>query len=429
MRILIKEVIWNFKQSFISNIILIFQLAICFWLICMLSNSFIDMGFKKYYKDFVKSDEIYYQFSFYESPFILTELSSDTRALENTKSFINDLRNQKNFTYAKYTSNHNVFINNEELEKRGLSKNDLNNFLAYDSGDPKLTSLLSHQMDRNGFNHFKFKFYDGRGFKEDDYILKSSSDTVSIILGYKYKDIFNIGEKIRFVYAGKQLEGEIIGILEKDSSIFNNNINLTPLDNEIILPLTDFEYMPENMDEQYHQAIVYVDMLGGSNIIAPIDSNNIDISRNIYNLCTMYDFMKFNPSLTATTNGLNMFKGESEQTIKLIFCMIIIMVIFCIFTFIMNMYTKIEANMRRYLIQILQGASINHILATYILEIFIVIILALGISCYLLRKEITISYTFLLLLAILASIVTILTSITIVYRLKNLDSDKLLRRE
>lgn len=50
MRRIIKEVIWNFKQSFISNIILIFQLSICFWLICMICNSFFDMGFKEYYK-------------------------------------------------------------------------------------------------------------------------------------------------------------------------------------------------------------------------------------------------------------------------------------------------------------------------------------------------------------------------------------------
>ncbi|MEN8435961.1 hypothetical protein NX821_003221 (plasmid) [Clostridium septicum] len=429
MRILIKEVIWNFKQSFISNIILIFQLAICFWLICMLSNSFSDMGFKRYYKDFIKNDEIYYQMSFYESAFILSELSSDVRALENTKSFINDLRSQKDFTYAKYTSIQNVFVNNEEFEKRGVSKNNLNNFLSSSSGDPNVISLLSHQMDKNGFDHFEFEVYEGRSFNNEDYVLKSSSDELSIILGYNYKDILKVGEKIKFIYAGKQLEGEVVGILEKDSSIFNNNINVTSLDNELIIPLTDFEYMPENMEEQYHQAVVYVDILGGANIITSINSNNIDITRNIYNLCTMYDFMKFNPSITATTNGLNMFKGESEQAIKLIFGMIIVMAIFCIFTFIMNMYNKIEANMRRYLIQILQGASINHIIATYILEIFIVIVLSLGISGYLLRREISISYTFLLLLAVLSSIVTIITSITIAYRFKKLDSDKLLRRE
>ncbi|MEG1132542.1 MAG: hypothetical protein RSD77_09495 [Romboutsia sp.] len=429
MRILIKEVIWSFKQSFMSNIILIFQLAICFWLICMLSNSFIDMGFKRYYKDYIKNDEIYYQLAFYQSGFILKDLSSDISSIENTKSFISDLRNQEDFTYAKYTSNQNIFINSDELDKIGIGKSDLNKFISPDLGDPNLTALSSHQMDKNGFDYFKFDTYEGRGFNKEDYILKSSSDQLSIILGYNYKDIFNVGEKIKYTYAGKQLEGEIVGILEKDSRIFNNNIDEISLDNEIIIPLTDFEYMPEDMEEQYHQAIVYMDILGGSNIITSIDSNNIDIARNIYNLCNMHDFMKFNPSITATTNGLNMFKGESEQAVKIIFIMIIVMAIFCIFTFIMNMLNKIEKNMRRYLIQILQGASIKHILVTYLLEVFIVILLSLSISGYLLRREIAVSYTFLLLLSILAFIVTILTGSIIAYRLKNLDSDKLLRRE
>lgn len=424
MRRVIKEVIWNFKQSFISNIILIFQLSICFWLICMICNSFFDMGFKEYYKEYIKDDKIYYQLSFFSPPLI----NSDSRSLENAKEFINELRNQDDFIYTKYNAEQNVIINRDEMEKRGVEDKDINQFIYSESYDFSSINLASYQMDRLGFEYFNFKMYDGRSFSEDDYILESESDKLPIILGYNYKDIFNIGEKIKYIYAGKEMEGEVIGILEKNSAIFNDNIYSMPLDNRIILPLADFKYIAKDGEEQFNQSIVYSDMLA-ANIIASINSSNIDITRNIYDICNRYDFMKYDPSITASTNGLDMFKGESEQAVKIMFIMLVVMTTFCIFTFIMNMHNKIEKNMRRYLIQILQGASIKHIMVTYLLEVFIVILLSLGISGYLLRKEITISYTFLLLLSSVAFIVAIITSATIAYRIKNLDSDKLLRRE
>lgn len=424
MRRVIKEVIWNFKQSFISNIILIFQLSICFWLICMICNSFFDMGFKEYYKEYIKDDKIYYQLAFYKPPLI----NSDARSLQNAKEFINELRNQDDFIYTKYNAEQNVIIKRDEMEKRGVEDKDINQFIYSESYDFSSINLASYQMDRSGFEYFNFKMYDGRSFNEDDYILESESDKLPIILGYNYKDIFNIGEKIKYIYAGKEMEGEVIGILEKGSAIFNDNKYSMSLDNRVILPLADFKYIAKDGEEQFNQSTVYSDMLF-ANIIASINSSNIDITRNIYDLCNRYDFMKYDPSITATTNGLSMFKGESEQAVKIIFIMLVVMTTFCIFTFIMNMHNKIEKNMRRYLIQILQGASIKHIMVTYLLEAFIVILLSLGISGYLLKKEISISYTFLLLLAALAFIVAIITSATIAYRIKNLDSDKLLRRE
>lgn len=424
MRRIIKEVIWNFKQSFISNIILIFQLSICFWLICMICNSFFDMGFKEYYKEYIKDGKIYYQLSFSSPPLI----NSDARSLENAKEFINELRNQDDFIYTKYNAEQNVIINRDEMEKRGVEDKDINQFIYSESYDFSSINLASYQMDRLGFEYFNFKMYDGRSFSDDDYILESELDKLPIILGYNYKDIFNIGEKIKYIYAGKDMEGEVIGILEKNSAIFNDNKYSMPLDNRIILPLADFKYIAKDGEEEFNQSIVYSDMLS-ANIIASINSSNIDITRKIYDLCNRYDFMKYDPSITASTNGLDMFKGESEQAVKIMFIMLVVMTTFCIFTFIMNMHNKIEKNMRRYLIQILQGASIKHIMVTYLLETFIVILLSLGISGYLLRKEITISYTFLLLLSALAFIVAIITSATIAYRIKNLDSDKLLRRE
>ena len=109
--------------------------------------------------------------------------------------------------------------------------------------------------------------------------------------------------------------------------------------------------------------------------------------------------------------------------------MILLITFLSIFSFVINIYNKIEKNSRRYLIHILQGASIGNILFSYLLEVFIIILSSLGISAYLLRNEISISYKFLLLLLLIEIIVSIIVCSAIAYRLNNLSSDKILRRE
>ncbi|WP_316316324.1 hypothetical protein [Clostridium baratii] len=387
------------------------------------------MGFKSYYKDFTKNNKIYYQLSFFEGPLLYNELIDNNNESENVRNFIKELRNQEAFLYTKYTSSDDLVLKKYILKNKGLSNEKLNNFTSIANSDPNLINLKSFQMDKPGFEHFKFEVYEGRVFSEDDYVLKSTSDKLPIILGNDYKDIFKIGDEIEFEYAEKPFKGTVIGILKKDSNIYNSNTELTYLNDQIIIPLVNLGYVPTNEIDKLFQANIYNSMLTGANIIADVNANNIEISKLIYSLCTKYGIMKYDPSITTSTNGMDLFKNETDQAIKIIFIMIIVMTVFSLFTFIMNIYNKIEKNIRRYLIQLLQGASIKNIIASYLLEIFIIILSSLGISSYLLKNEISISYNFLLLLALLALIVSIITCSAIVYKLKNLNSDKLLRRE
>ncbi|MGG7060232.1 hypothetical protein ACQPUZ_18445 [Clostridium tertium] len=427
MKIIIRESIWSFKQNFKFNILLISQLSICFWLICMLSNTFFDMGFKNYYKDFIKDDKIYYQLAFFKGPLLYSEAANSSE-LKNVDSFINELRNQKDFLYTKYTSSEDLIFKKYILDEKQLSNQFLSNIKSIDNIDPSLINLKSFQMDKNGFEYFNFNIHKGRAFNDDDYILKSPSDMLPVIVGNNYKDIFEIGEEIEFIYTGKQFKGTIIGILSNNSNIYNNNIDLISLNNHIIIPLVNLGYSPTNEVDRLFQLDMYNSMLTGANIIADVDFSNIKITKEIYNLCIKYGTMKYDPSITSTTNGMNLFKNETDQTIKIMFILVLSMTFFSLFAFIINIYSKVEKNLRRYLIQILQGSSIIMIIWSYLLEIFIIILSSVTISFYLLRKEISVSYKFLLLLALLMVIVSIVICSAIVYKLKNLNSDKLLRR-
>lgn len=429
MRIVIKETVWSFKKNLKFNVLLILQLSIYFWLICMLINTFFDMGFKNYYKDFIVNDKIYYQLSFFKGPVLWGELLSNDSEAENINNFIKELKDQEDYIYTKYTSSSDLTLKKYKLKEKGISLEKLNDFASIDNSDPNLINLKSTQMDKNGFEYFDFEMYKGRLFNKNDYILKSTSDKLSIILGNDYKEIFNIGDEIEFEYEGKLFIGTIIGILKEDSKIYNSNIHSTNLNNQIILPLVDLGYVPINEVDKLFRANIYTTILTGANVIADVDTDNIKITKTINELCNRFGVMRYEPSLTSSTNGMDLFINESDQVRKIMFVMILLITFLSIFSFVINIYNKIEKNSRRYLIHILQGASIGNILFSYLLEVFIIILSSLGISSYLLRNEISISYKFLLLLLLIEIIVSIIVCSAIAYRLNNLSSDKILRRE
>lgn len=429
MKLVIKEAIWSFKKNIKINILLILQLSIYFCLTCMLMNTFFDMGFKNYYKDFIVNDKIYYQFYIDKMPLLWNDISNNDSELENIKNFIGELRSQENFIFTKYTGSNDLIVKEYKLEEQGIYLEQLNQFKGMDTYDPNLISLQSTQMDKIGFEYFDFKVQDGRLFENADYILKSAEDKISIIIGNDYKKVFNVGDEIEFEYKEKLLTGIVVGILEKNATIYNSNVNSLNLNNQIILPFVELGYTPVSENDKSFQVDMYTENLTSANVIADVDDNNIGITNEINEICKDFGVIRYDPESTSSTNGMDLFINESKQSIKIIFTMIILVIFLSVFNFVMNIYSKIEKNSRRYLIYILQGASINNIVTSYLLEVFIIILGALGISSYLLKNEISISYKFLLLLVLMSIIVSITVSSAIVYKFHRLSSDKILRRE
>lgn len=94
-------------------------------------------------------------------------------------------------------------------------------------------AALCIQISENLQNTNHLKCYAGKLFAEKDFQYVDA--TIPIILGYEYRNLFEIGSCFSAIYLYDTYTFEVIGILEKDSRIYNMTSNIY-LDKYIIMP-------------------------------------------------------------------------------------------------------------------------------------------------------------------------------------------------
>ena len=85
----------------------------------------------------------------------------------------------------------------------------------------------------------------GRLLNSDDYQFRK--DTVPVILGYEYRDLFPLGSQFSATYLYNVYTFEVVGILEKNSKI-DNPLETIYLDKYIIMPSFHVLEFPENRE-------------------------------------------------------------------------------------------------------------------------------------------------------------------------------------
>lgn len=92
------------------------------------------------------------------------------------------------------------------------------------------------QVNDEFFKYFSIELSEGRVFEKEDHIL--SGDTISVILGDKYKKIFKLDDEFEANFYGKKIKCKVIGFLAKNS-FFNDTNIVENLEKHIILPVFD----------------------------------------------------------------------------------------------------------------------------------------------------------------------------------------------
>ena len=450
MLTVIKETGRSFMKSLFFNLILIAQLAICFWLFSLLLNNFFTMGYEKLNQDYAVGDDMYYYAA------ISSVGDNSEEFYRDAQAFVEDLYQQTDFTYMKFdladfTSMRmdvwNNQVSGQDYKRRGATPRgvDPNEALNenQEAEEANTESTADHQwvdikdciLDFASFQHFPLQYIAGHGPAEEDFILHKGQDTIPIVLGYEYRDDFQIGDKIPLKLVEMPLYGEVVGILEQHSYTYLNavdvaNIEYAYLDDSIILPYLMFDYWAtEDHPEEYWTQVNLLTNQYNGYLVTPKDADPLQVSRTYRAICDKLSMSRFAISLTAETSGMRMFAGENQQSIRVIVVLVIAMGIFCVFILITNMLAKIDRNIRTYLIQMTNGASIWHIITQYILEMILVVIPACIISGILLKKELLISYQFLVIIVSLSLLCLGISAFMISMKLANLKTDELLRRK
>ncbi|MET3616658.1 hypothetical protein ABID14_000278 [Peptoniphilus olsenii] len=189
----------------------------------------------------------------YKTVFLFEELKGSTH---------NDWQDQviKMYNYISNNSKYYIFkqqplnfvgdYNNDDKFLEDLSKNlnsadknIKNKIITPNQGEPyKLTVLKGAVMDNSVSEMFDYDIEIGRNFEKNDFELNSIEDTIKIIMGSNYKDIYKIGDVINFGDPDAIFKYEVIGFYKPGVGLISDHAAAitTVFDNYIIVP----QYIP-----------------------------------------------------------------------------------------------------------------------------------------------------------------------------------------
>ena len=194
------------------------------------------------------------------------ELYENPNGEELLKQMYIKLKNNDTFRYYEFYKQFLYILNysgpsvfkygyEEGMEAEDVEfGNNGNNILA--------SPIKSVQVSNNCFARFNLELHSGRHFNSNDFDYDDKKQ-IPVIMGYEYKDHFNIGQELECIYIAKKFQLVIIGFLEKDSYIKAGNSNPLYLDMYIVMPSINCNYKPLNYEEKLFQIRHYANKTGG----------------------------------------------------------------------------------------------------------------------------------------------------------------------
>ena len=140
-------------------------------------------------------------------------------------------------------NNDDKFLEDLSKNLNSADKNIKNKIITPNQGEPyKLTVLKGAVMDNSVSEMFDYDIEIGRNFEKNDFELNSIEDTIKIIMGSNYKDIYIIGDVINFGDPDAIFKYEVIGFYKPGVGLISDHAAAitTVFDNYIIVP----QYIP-----------------------------------------------------------------------------------------------------------------------------------------------------------------------------------------
>ncbi len=238
--------------------------------------------------NYQQDEELYYNLSFtYDkdnNPSISDFFDSDG-SLEKLKKFNTALKSTFDYNeihtqpveykgYFEYDKKFSAFGTiNEPIEEQGKQE------------PSYITRLRTLMIGESLYRQLDNYIEEGKNFSSQDFIVNSSEQEISIILGNSYKDIYKIGDEINLYLHQKPLKFRVIGFFKKDVEKFTpypaKNLNET-----VAIPFYDINYIPNNEIDDYYQKVYYTQKDEG--YIKLKESETDEVIKNVQNIENIY---------------------------------------------------------------------------------------------------------------------------------------------
>lgn len=215
----------------------------------------------------------------------------------------------------------------------------------------------SIQVSDKFFSEFDINVSEGRGFSEEDYT--SSGDTVPVLMGSAYKDVFSLGDKFTAAYLLNESTFEVIGFVDENSFFYDDNdTTLISCERYVILPTI---YSETDTPTKINK----ISLLANANGLIISSEGNTAVAetfKNIMKECGLSEhFLYITSTYDREVSSMNYFaKTYSSMTAEVsahFKTILILIVIFTVFSLAVSICGFIREQHYNYGVNMLCGSS------------------------------------------------------------------------
>lgn len=450
------ELGYNLKKGFLIDLVLAAQCLLAAWLFITLIS---------YYSHWLVGaalPNVYGDYGYYSLSITGTDEQvggwdaqlNDPQYVEKLRDTVAQLKADSRYTYMAVDFNQSFPVSNRVFEKYfgGPVPDDFLNGSLYPGywskpenradfyPQPHSTHFFSDsiepnpcRIDENAFAHYHLRVSEGRPFVHEDFTL-GADQAVPLLLGDAYRPYFTVGDRfdVDFIYI--KLPVEVIGFLTPHSDLVSDQFlpfdgHPVSLDYDMVYPLFDRIERPiTTWEEREYAAMNYEGFLEGT-LVTDAATPRWQVTQIERDLNDLYLGNGLFPMhLQGSPEGLILFQMETQQSVAVMTGMMAIVLIFTLLCIFLCLAAKIERNLKRYATQLMLGQSLLAIWGAYLLEILLVCLVALWITALIFLDDITLNPNYLGVMLGLYGAVSLLSSLIILWRLRKLDIEILMRR-
>lgn len=453
---IVKETLRSFQKNIYTNVLLMLQFTICFFLLIVMMTFYFEIGDSEQFNTVQKVDDRKWYMLRMELDAGLTQFSELANAPDGLVSLSNlydELSSDDSFDLISLRDGQCIYLDAEFLDER-FSDEMIHKFIdnsdgefSYDQcynqikdGDSLFQGvrIKSVQMNERAFAVFGLETIKGEGLTCNNTTLDTATDAIPIVLGYDYLDYFKVGEEIRIYLPTVGTESayfiaRIIGFLKEGSMVpgyggeASGTINLDTM--IICANGLHLEILPDTQEEKAKFAsAIYADALVYSYISPKEDASYGNVVRKVQRLAERYNIDLF---FTSTSFGTEILLKESEQSVKILSILTVTMCIFTFFCLVSSCINRVQKNLRTYAIYLMNGSGLSNIIFPFFWEFLLLLLPALFVNYWILKPKIleTDNYLPVVTLLLMLFVVLLSTILFIYIILGGTDIEGMMRRK
>lgn len=457
MRNVWEELRHNLASGILITLILAVQFGIFFWQGTTVASYFLDTNGDDVANHVVEGYTYYplmYATSNDEQEEALWNQFSDPDFVGNAAKTYRALHEDPSLHFLAFNSTA-ISLDFEQMQSRFTTQELLDFFCNskyqgyYQAGTTDVESLTipvqfpgmsvgfethSYCLDYPSLQHFNFQVSQGRLLEEKDFEFNWGQKEIPILVGSAYAAGLQVGDVVdAAVYSGVY-QLRVVGILEEHTGILTDQIFIQNggkpeyLDYTILVPFFNISSAPGDEAEETFASSNYEMALQGM-IVLDEDATRADVLRVEKKINQIFVQNGLYPISTSTSPyGLSVFRTESVQTVQVMVGLSVLMGVLSVSGICMSVIAKLNRNLHRYGIEMMNGQSAGTILAAFLLEILLVIAAGMGFAVWNFSDLIAYHRIFLWVILALGLILAAAVSLIFIRRLRKVDIEEIIRR-